>query len=238
MEVNLKLEKPTDEKLPDFPFLNLIGSLMYIATATRPDIMYPVSHLSQFNTCFRKEHWLAAKRVLRYLKHTKSLNLVFQKTADPCISGLSDANWGNCLDGRSYTGFCFLYSGTAISWEAKKQRTVAQSTAESEYMALSEAAKEALHLKNLADHLGIRQNTVEIETDNQAAQNWAINPIVTPKSKHIALKEHFIRDAVHNKDVQLKYCPTEDMTADVFTKSLAAPKLILFREKLGLRDCS
>ncbi|BES92272.1 Hypothetical protein NTJ_05080 [Nesidiocoris tenuis] len=87
MEVNLKLEKPTDEKLPDFPYQNLIGSLMYIATATRPDIMYPVSHLSQFNTCFRKEHWIAAKRVLRYLKQTKSQSLVFQKTADPCISG-------------------------------------------------------------------------------------------------------------------------------------------------------
>ncbi|BES97325.1 Hydra magnipapillata [Nesidiocoris tenuis] len=233
MEINLKLEFPEDKTPANVPYQSLIGSLNFLATCTRPDIAYAVSYLSQFNSCYKNEHWLAAKRVLRYLKGTKTMGLKFKKSGIP-IFGHSDANWGNCADGRSYTGFCFTYAGSVISWEAKKQRTVAQSTAESEYMALTESAKEALHLKNLANDVGIPTQSIIVHTDNQAAQSWAKNPIVNSKSKHIAIKEHFIRTAVEKNDVCLKYCPTDEMTADIFTKPLAGPKFFIHREKLGL----
>ncbi|KAF6207971.1 hypothetical protein GE061_016420 [Apolygus lucorum] len=118
-----------------------------------------------------------------------------------------------------------LDARSAISWEAKKQRTVAQSTAESEYMALTEAAKEAIHLKNLANDIGIRHDCIDLLNDNQAAQSWAANPIINAKSKHIALKEHFIREALTNEDVSIQHCPTELMPADILTKAVLACKL-------------
>ncbi|CAB0004906.1 unnamed protein product, partial [Nesidiocoris tenuis] len=82
MEINLRLEKPSDGNLPDVPYQSLIGSLMYLATSTRPDIAFSVSYLSQFNACYRNEHWNAAKRVLRYLSGTKKLRLTFTKRAE------------------------------------------------------------------------------------------------------------------------------------------------------------
>ncbi|CAB0003194.1 unnamed protein product [Nesidiocoris tenuis] len=86
----------------------------------------------------------------------------------------------------------------------------------------------------VANDVGIPTQTIIVHTDNQAAQSWAKNPIVNSKSKHIAIKEHFIRTAVEKNDVCLKYCPTDEMTADIFTKPLAGPKFFIHREKLGL----
>ena len=101
-------------------------------------------------------------------------------------------------------------------------------------MALSESAKEAIHLKYLVNHVHIAQDTVTIQTDNQSAISWSNNPVVNSKSKHIAIKEHFIREAVENKDVKLEFCRTDEMVADIFTKALPGPKFHEFRERLGL----
>lgn len=169
MQPGLKLEKARAEDHKELPYQNLIGSLMYLSVATRPDISFAVSYLSQFNSYFGNEHWTAAKHVLRYLQGTKDFCLKYEKTGKPII-GLTDADWAACsIDFRSYTGFCFLYAGGPVSWESKKQRTVALSTAEAEYMAFTEAAKEAIHLKQLANDMGIFQDKIIIFNDNQAA---------------------------------------------------------------------
>ena len=120
METGIKLTKTTIEEL--YPYQNLIGSLMYLSVATRPDIAHAVSYLSQFNTCFGKEHWIAAKRVLRYLQGTKQLALTFKKTGKK-LYGLADADWASCtLDRRSYTGYVFKYAGAPISWKSRKRK--------------------------------------------------------------------------------------------------------------------
>ncbi|KAJ2945210.1 hypothetical protein O0L34_g9279 [Tuta absoluta] len=142
MEPGMKLTIPDkDDEKPDLPYQQLIGSLMYIAIGTRPDISYAVSYLSQFNGHYGEVHWKAAKRVLRYLKATKDLKLNF-KNGDGYPTGYADADYAsNVVDRRSYTGYVFKMCSAAISWESKKQRTPALSTTEAEYMALGEAIR-------------------------------------------------------------------------------------------------
>lgn len=235
METALKLKK---EEHPDsnLPYRNLIGALMYLSVATRPDIAHAVSYLGQFNAYYGKEHWAAAKRVIRYLKGTIDLKLTFHKNGDKILKGYADADWASCpLDRRSYTGHCFIKNGAVISWESRKQRTVALSTAEAEYMSLSECTKEAVHLKNILTNLGyFKQKGITIHNDNQAAQQLAMNPIISAKSKHIDIRQHFIRDMVQQNVVQLSYLGTGNMIADIFTKALPRPKYEYCRQELGL----
>ncbi|BES94054.1 Hydra magnipapillata [Nesidiocoris tenuis] len=224
MDPKTKLEKATDCDQQSYPYQNLIGALMYLSVATRPDISYTVSYLSQFNNSFGKEHWQAAKRVLKYLKGTKEMSLLYRKTSQPIV-GYTDADWGSCtIDRRSYSGFCFIFAGSPICWAAKKQTTVALSTAEAEYAAIAESTKEALHLKQLSMDLDITQNKIVIHNDNQAAQHMAANPIISSKSKHVAIRINFVREVIERGDVELKYVSTDLMTADVLTKALAKPR--------------
>jgi len=159
---------------------------------------------------------------------------LFKNTGEQ-ITGLADADWtSSSIDRRSYTGYCFIYGGGPISWESRKQRTVALSTAEAEYMALTEAAKEAVHLKQLANDMHVSHNSVVIFNDNQAAQSLSVNPIISSKSKHIDIKQHFIREAIQEGNIILSYRRSEDMEADMFTKALSGPKLLNFRSRIGL----
>ena len=123
LDPNVKLLKPESSSNDDmklYPYRELIGSLMYLAVATRPDIAYAVNFLSQFNTCYTKEHWIAGKRVLRYLKGTPNSGIKFSKCGKD-LQGYIDADWGSCTDDRrSYTGYAFILVGAAVSWEAKK----------------------------------------------------------------------------------------------------------------------
>ncbi|CAB0019909.1 unnamed protein product [Nesidiocoris tenuis] len=235
MITGLQLKKNENtEELKNYPYQNLIGALIYIAVATRPDISFSVSYLSQFNNCYGKDHWLAAKRILKYLKGTSHLTLTYSPTKTP-LQGLSDADWAaSQIDRRSYTGYCFQYAGGAISWEARKQKTVALSSTEAEYMCLTEAAKEAVHLYTLSNDLGMSQNFITIFNDNQAAQSLAINPIISNRSKHIDIRQHYIREVIENGKIKLQYRPTAQMTADIFTKPLDVSKYSNFRSQLGI----
>lgn len=206
------------------PYQELIGSLMYLAVLTRPDIAYSVSFLSQFNSNHTLEHWKCAKRILRYLKLTKDFCLMFSKSEEG-LQGFVDADWGNDKqDRKSYTGFVFKMSNGVISWESRKQRTVALSSTEAEYVAVAEATKEAIYLKNLNFEITGQMNCVSLFNDNMGAQALANNPVYHKRTKHIDVRHHFVRDAVSNNQIKLLYLPTDKMTADIFTKSLTADK--------------
>lgn len=112
----------------DVPYRELVVSLMYFATSTRPDIAHAVSYLGHFNNCHMKVHWSATKRELRYLKRSMDIGITYEQKNDP-ILGFVDSDWGNCTyDRRSFTGYVFMLSGGSVSWESKKQRTVALSS--------------------------------------------------------------------------------------------------------------
>ena len=115
----LRLENSSREEMEMYPICELIGSLMYLAVGTRPDIAYAISSLSQFSTCYAKDHWVAGKRVLRYLRGTLSHGIRFQRSKKD-REGFTDADWeARIEDRRSYTGFAFILGGGPVSWEQR-----------------------------------------------------------------------------------------------------------------------
>jgi len=237
METGLKLTKENEtlRNKNNIPYRELLGCLMHLSVATRPDIAHAVSYLSQFNNDYGSTHWKAAKRILRYLKGSSDKMLVYQSTQES-LRGYADADWGNCItDRHSYTGFVFLFSRGPISWESRKQRTVALSSTEAEYMALTEATKEAIHLRRFMQELGLKNfaNTT-VYNDSISAQKLATNPVFHGRTKHIDIRYHFVREALKDNLIDLEYLCTEDMIADVLTKALSVDKHLKCTQSLVL----
>ena len=233
MVTGLRLERATE--CDNKPYRELIGGLMYLATTTRPDIAHAVSVLSQFNDYHNEEHWLAAKRVLRYLKGTKDVGLVFGASED-LLTGYADADYANDVtDRKSYTGYVFSLGGTAISWESRKQRSVATSSAEAEYIAISEAAKESIYLNDFLLELGFNNLSSKlIYNDNQSAKLIADGGGRYSRTKHIDVKYHFLRSLVQEGSIIIQYLPTNNMIADILTKGLPRIKHEEFTANMGL----
>lgn len=218
-------------------YQSLIGSIMFLAVSTRPDILHSISKLSQFNVSPSTDHLVAVKHLLRYLKQTSNLKLVYLKTNEP-LHSFVDADWaGNVDDRKSYTGYSFFLAGGAISWESKKQPSVALSSTEAEYMALSQASKEAVYLRNLIMELGFPKyvsDPIHIYCDNTGAQQLVKNPVYHARTKHIDIRHHYVRQIYEESIIELKYISTEDMIADILTKNLYRPKHEKFVKGLGL----
>jgi hypothetical protein len=208
----------------DKPYRQLIGSLLYAALGTRPDIAQAVCSLSRFNSNPAIEHWTGAKRILRYLKGTLSKGLRFLPGSRPNavdIAIYSDADWAADPDERkSQSGVVVLLNGTPVMWLSKQQPTQALSSCESELAALVEAIKECMWLRQFLDELGIGYNDpIPLHVDNKSAIALSKNPVNHNKSKHIDLWHKFICDRIIDKLVIPIYVPTGDNIADIFTKS-------------------
>ena len=188
-----KMKDPTEPlSEAEFPFRELIGCLMYLAVSTRPDISYAVNSLSQFNSKFGKEHWIGAKRILRYLKGTLDYGLRYSPS-DNSVCGYVDADWAGCVkDRKSYTGYAFKMANAATSWESRKQQTVALSSTEAEYMAIADCTKEAIHVQRfIGEATWTSSKGITIFNDNQGAHQLAKNPVFHSRTKHIDVRHHF-----------------------------------------------
>lgn len=155
--------------------------------------------------------------------------------------GYADADWGADIDQRrSFTGYVFKLANTPISWMSRKQKSVAMSSTEAEYVALSEAAKEAVHLSMFLLEIMGQQSATTIYNDNQGADSMARNPVFHGRAKHIAkhidLRYHFVRETIQKKRICVKYLPTEEMIADVLTKGLSTPKHQNCVRKMGMEQ--
>lgn len=216
-------------------YRELIGALLYLAVATRVDIAHTVARLAQFTNAPEKQHWIAAKRLLRYLQATSNLGLVFRKNGKSVI-GYSDADWGNCpIDRKSYSGYVFLMGGSAVSWKSQKQRTTALSSTEAEYISLSEATKEAIYLRRLLLELGFENAAkISMHVDNRGAECLANDPVYHSRTKHIDIRYHFIRDVVSRGEINIEHVSTHDMVADILTKALPRQLHYEFCDKIGL----
>jgi len=179
--------------------------------------------------------WIAVKRIFRYLQGTINTKLKFSNQNSELI-GYSDASYApNADDRKSTSGYIFIKNGGAISWRSKKQPIVSLSSMESEYIALSSAVKEGIWLKRLElDIFPNLEKSFVILEDNQSAIKTAKNEIHNERSKHIDVQYHFIRECVNNGRISLKYCPTEKMVADAFTKPLCRVKLNQHVVDMGL----
>lgn len=219
----------------NIPYQKLIGSLMYLAVLTRPDLSFCLSYLSQFNNCYNETHFSYAKRILKYLKKTKHYCLIYHKD-NVELTGFVDADWASdSLDRKSYTGFCFVMSGSVISWQSKKQKTVSLSSTEAEYVALSEASREAVYLRNLMYELTGRKCMIKLKCDNQSALKLATSHQAHARSKHIDVRFHYVKDAVKSKLINIEYISTQEMPADLLTKGVLSTKHYKFMHMLGIK---
>ncbi|CAF4883114.1 unnamed protein product [Pieris macdunnoughi] len=226
MEVNFR---PNGSQIPlekKCPYRELIGSLIYLSAGTRPDITHAVTRLAAFCDNPGQIQWNAVKRLLRYLKRTADYGLIYRKTGKSLI-GYSDADWANCpIDRKSYSGYAFLLGGAAISWKSQKQKCVATSTCEAEYISLNLAIKEAVYLNSLMKEIGLRDfGNIVLYCDNQGALFLSEDPVFHARTKHFDIQYYFIRSVLReNTDIQLSYVSTEEMAADVLTKALQRQK--------------
>jgi hypothetical protein len=216
------------------PYRALIGSLLYAARGTRPEISFPVSALSRFNTAPGKIHWKHAKHVLRYLKGTSTHGLRYSDpgSREIKIEIFSDSDWGSNVDDRkSVSGFVVCVNGNPVSWLSRSQKSTALSSCEAEFMAISEAMREALWLRQLLLELDVGYvGPIMIRVDNQSAIKLAENPVQHQRSKHIDIRYFRIREEVQNGNIVLLYVPTDENIADLLTK---APSLDQFIRNIG-----
>ncbi len=238
IEPNQNLVKLMDDEqavnLKDYQAL--IGCLTYAMTISRPDLATSVGILSKFMSKPGQSHWKAAKRVLRYIKGSLNVGLKFdasdQKSVD--VIGFTDADWaGDIVERKSTSGYVFQICGGTVSWRSKRQEIVALSSTEAEYVALSFAAQELMWLRSFLNDLGYYQQKNLLYEDNQGAIALSKNPDNHSRTKHIDVRYHYIRDLVEKKKIQVDYCPTTNMLADIMTKGLPRPRFEELCKKLG-----
>jgi hypothetical protein len=209
-------------------FQSAVGQLMYLMLATRPDIAYPVGILARHASNPSAEHEKALFHLIGYILYTKGLCLVYQQEVDSetlkagQIIAFTDADWaGETHSGRSTTGMIITKNGSAISWASKRQGVVSTSTMESEYIALFNCTLNTIFLNQLEDQFRVPFYKAMIYCDNQAAIAIATGQDMDFKrSKFMNVKYHYVRRAVRKTDIKLTYVPSEDNTADLFTKRL------------------
>ena len=233
-----KQQEPEEEADIDhmrrIPYSSAVGSIMYAMVCTRPDVAYGIGLVSRFMGNPGKEHWEAVKWLLRYLKGTEEYGVMFGQVsgASSQVVGYVDSDFAGDLDRRrSVTGLVFTLCGGAVSWKSTLQSVVALSTTEAEYIALTEAVKEALWLKGLVTELGLEQESVTVNCDSSSAIQLSKNPKYHERTKHVDVRMHFIREEIRNGVINVIKIPTEVNPADMLTKPLPTVK---FRNSLDL----
>jgi hypothetical protein len=179
------------------------------------------------------------KRILRYLAGTLDHGLCYTRTTGKSwFVGYSDSDLAGDVDSSKSTTGCLFFLGTSlVSWQSVKQRVVALSSCEAEYVAMTTAATQALWLSRLfADLLGRKIEVVELRVDNKSALALAKNPVFHDRSKHIRIKHHFIRDCVEEGSIKTEFIPTVDQLADILTKALDKTKLEEMRSRIGIKE--
>ena len=227
-----------DDTIDKGLYQSVVGSLLYLSTCTRPDIAFAVSNVAKFCSKPTKSHWTAVKRIMRYLKGTTRYGLLYRESDFKECVGYSDADWaGDVNDYRSTSGYIFQFGGAAVSWKSRKQTSVALSTAEAEYMALSGATQEVSWMRQLLLDLKYGPITPTlIYEDNQSSICMAKNPLFHGRTKHIGIRYHFVREQVKKKNVEIIYCPSEEMIADMLTKGLSQVKFEKLHELVGIKE--
>jgi hypothetical protein len=225
-------------------YRSAVGSLNYLAGATRLDISHVVGVLSRKLTAPSVDDWNALKRVLRYLKGSVNYGLRFGGNADgkqqqshpqkATVEVYTDANWaGDKEDRKSTTGTVIKVNGSVVHWLSKKQKTVSLSSAESEYMALAVSVQETLWIRSFMSELEmLSEAATTILCDNQAAIAIAQNPTHISRTKHIDIRHHFIRDEVKKGSICVQWISTQDQLADIMTKGLGPQLFLRFREQM------
>ena len=217
-------------------YVSAIGSLGYASNGTRPDISYATSQLGRFNSAPTNRHWDTACRVLRYLHGTKDygINYCFGPPSENLAQEFktvfySDSDFaGDVTTRRSVSGYILMLGNGPVCWQSRQQKSISTSTAEAEYVALFELSKHTIWVTKFLSELLVAneligKNGMLAYTDNQSAIAIA-KGTNSPKTKHIDIAYHFVRQCVKDKLIDLEYIPTNEMLADILTKPLSQSK--------------
>ena len=240
MDMNLKLSKATDEKgVDEKKYRRSIGCLRYLIH-TRPDLSYSIGVLSRYMLDPKVSHDGALKHVLRYLRGTSTYGLTYTRADTVRLLGYSDSSLTvDDDDGRSVTGHIFYLNDSPITWCSQKQESVALSSCEAEFMAATEAAKQAIWLQELLSEItGGECEAVTIRVDNKSAISLSKNPVFHGRSKHIHRRYHFIRECVENGQVEVEHVSGSMQKADILTKGLGKIRFTEMRELIGVVDAA
>ena len=240
MEAGLKLSRADGEREIDATeFRENIGCLHYLLH-TRPYMAYSVGVLSRYMHCPKDSHGTAMKQCLRYLRGSTNLGLTFQRMMSkvPRLLGYSDSSYNNDVDdGKSTTGHIFYLGESPITWHSQKQEVVALSSCEAEFMAGTEAARQALWLQELlSEILGRPYERITIRIDNRSAIALTKNPVFHGRSKHIHSRFHFIREFVEKGQIEVEHISGHKQKADILTKALGRIKFKEMRDFIGVQD--
>lgn len=218
-------------------YRSLVGSLMYLAIGTRPDIAYAIQQLCKFLDSYGSVHWEAGKHVVRYLKGTRTLRLVLGGEHVARLLAYTDSDLVSCVDTRrSVSGYSCTLGAGVITWSARQQKMVALSTCEAEYVAALEAGKEIAWLRMLLQELGFGQTSaLPLMCDNNGAIVLTKDALFHAKVKHIDIAYHSIRERITRRQLKVHYVRTHENVADIFTKALARKDHGRLRSYLGLR---
>jgi hypothetical protein len=226
--------KPAENSDPErYPYAQVIGSLLYLTSCTRPDIAFAVNTLSRYLSCHDQSHSDAAIHIMRYLKGTIHQGLIFSRQSSFELAGFSDSDHARCkITRRSVTGYVFTLGGAPISWKSKTQPTVALSSTEAEYMALTATICEAEYLQRVISEFGVQCPKLQLFSDNNGAIAIIKKGSTTDRTKHIDIQHHFIHERYVDGHFALNEMRTQLMPADLFTKPLAKPTFLCHRDVL------
>ena len=237
---NVKLTKPPEEyRATDNlrqEYQSKIGTLLYLSLGTRPDVHFAVTRLSRYNANPTQDHLNAVDHIFRYLNGSRSKTIRYNGKSNSGLIGYTDADWGADLDDRhSTSGFIFFMADGPVSWKSQRQKTVALSSTEAEYMAMSEACRQVIWHRIIIDEFGYGlDQPTPIAADNQGAIYISNNPVHDRRTKHIDIRYNFIKEAIENGEIEVFFVRTNNQLADIMTKALPAKRHMDLVQKIGL----
>ena len=216
-------------------FQTVIGSLLYLMLGTRPDIAFAVTKLAQHAANLSKEHLERALYICRYLVGTSKYRLTYNGSSSEGISACTDSDWASDNSTRrSQTGYFIKLAKGLISWTSRAQKTIALSSTEAEYMALSDCSRQVVWMHTLLGELGYDLKPIPICGDNQGLIFISSNPVTEKRSKHIDIRYHYICEVIARKLAEVYFIDGDNNPADLLTKNLGIVKFQKFRALLGL----
>jgi ribonuclease HI len=217
------------------PYRELLGSLLYAALITRPDICTAVNFYGRFQNNATEVQWKGLKRILRYMKGTVNVGLQYQSNTDCELASFVDADWASHVDRKSVSGCVIKVYGNTVDWYTKKQSTIALSSTEAEFNALSEGLRELRWVNKLLKEMGVKVGTpIIMHEDNQSCIHMITGEWGQKRLRHMDIRYKFIKYWVEQGFIVVNYINSENQEADLFTKPLPLISFSKLKNKIGI----